>query len=68
MAQKKTDVFASRLRQLREAAGLSTHALAERAGVSQAQVSLVEAGKRSPGWAVATKLADALGVSVADFR
>jgi transcriptional regulator with XRE-family HTH domain len=56
--------FAARLKELREAAGLSQKELAERAGVSQKAVSHWEQGQREPGLFVAPTLAGALGVTV----
>jgi transcriptional regulator with XRE-family HTH domain len=54
---------ALRLRELREAAGLSQTALAERAGVRQATVSDLERGKsKGVEFATLEALADALGV------
>lgn len=56
--------FGAKLRQLREAAGLSQKALAEKAGLSQKAISHWEVGQREPGMAGALALAKALGVSV----
>jgi transcriptional regulator with XRE-family HTH domain len=50
------------LLRLRESAGLSQQALADRAGVSPTSVSGCEAGARVPSPAVLGKLAAALGV------
>jgi transcriptional regulator with XRE-family HTH domain len=53
-----------RLRELREAAGLSQVALAERAGVRQATVSDLETGKsKGIDFATLEALADALGTT-----
>jgi DNA-binding XRE family transcriptional regulator len=60
--------FASRLKALREARGLTQVQLSEASGVSQATISRVEAGRLEPGWETAVRLADALGVSVEEFR
>lgn len=60
--------FGRRLRELREREGLSAYALAREAGVSKQMVSALESGDRLPGWAVACKLADALRVSLEEFR
>ncbi len=60
--------FGTRLRQLREAAGLSGAALAEAAGVTAEAVRLIETGEREPRWSTVRKLAKALGVSVAEFE
>jgi transcriptional regulator with XRE-family HTH domain len=60
--------FGSRLRHLREAAGLTQKQLADRLGVGPSRVSDLERGHREPGWRVACQIADALGVSVEQFR
>lgn len=65
---KPKPTFATRLRALREQAGLSAYALGKKSGVSDQTILNIEAGKNQPGWEVACKLADALGVSVAEFR
>lgn len=62
------EIFAARLKALRESRGLTQAALSEASGVSQANICRVEAGEREPGWSVVTRLADALGVGVGDFR
>jgi len=52
-----------RLRQAREAAGLSQAELAERTGLAQAQLSAIETGMiRQPSPENVTKLAAALGI------
>jgi putative transcriptional regulator len=50
-----------RLRELREAQGLTQQALAERAGVRQATVSQIESGTSRVDLDVLERLADALG-------
>ena len=56
--------FATRLRRLREAAGLSQEALAERAGLSLNAISALERGeRRHPYPATVRALADALGLT-----
>lgn len=61
--------FAGRLRELREAAGLSRKELAERAGMkSEAGIRDLEQGLRIPGWDTVLALADALGVPIQAFR
>ena len=57
-----------RLAALREKGGLSQRQLADRAGVSQAFVSLVEGGGRELSRPYAMALADALGVSVDELQ
>ena len=60
-----TTGFASRLKQLRQAAGLTQTELGERAGLSH--VPQLEQGRSEPTWPVALKLAEALGVDVGAF-
>ncbi len=50
------------IRELREGQGLSQHALAHKAGLSQAAVSKIEAGDVGPNRATRRALAAALGV------
>lgn len=56
-----------RLRTLREAKGLSQRALARRAGVSNATISLIEHGRTDPSLGMLKKILDAMSVSVSDF-
>jgi len=59
--------FAAALKRLREEAGLSQAALAERAGLNVFGVAKIEQGLREPGWATVLKLAAALGVECTAF-
>ena len=59
--------FGERLKQLREAAGLTQPELAERAGMNRFGIAKLEQGVREPTWATVQALARALGVSVATF-
>ena len=59
--------FGPRLKQLREAAGLTQPELAERAGLSKAGVANLEQGRRTPGWDTVLVLAHALGATPNDF-
>ncbi len=69
MPKTKTVTFAQRLRTLREAAGLTQMELADRSGVSQSVLSLLESGKRlEPNFRIVVCLADVLGVSTEKFR
>ncbi|MRX09125.1 helix-turn-helix domain-containing protein [Pseudoduganella sp. FT25W] len=58
-------LIARRVRELRDAHGLSLDALASRSGVSRSNISLIERGESSPTAAVLDKLASALGVALA---
>lgn len=72
MIRKKDEqaamAFAAKLKTLREASGLSIYALAKKAGISTESASKLEQGAHVPSWSTVMALADALGVSVADFR
>ncbi len=58
---------ASRLRNLREARGISMRTLGTRSGLSANALSMIERGKTSPSVSTLYKLADALGVSITAF-
>lgn len=58
-------LIARRVRELRDAHGLSLDALASRSGVGRSTISLIERGESSPTAAVLDKLASALGVALA---
>jgi transcriptional regulator with XRE-family HTH domain len=68
MAKKVSTGFAARLRELREAAGLTQAQLAERAGMHLHGLTKLEQGDREPAWATVIALAEALGVSCDGFR
>lgn len=57
--------IARRLRELRDAAGLSLDALALRSGVSRSNISLIESGRSSPTATVLDKLTAALDTTLA---
>jgi len=58
---------ASRLRELREARGISMRALATKSGLSANALSMIERGKTSPSVSTLYKLADALGIAITSF-
>ena len=60
--------FASRLKQLREEAGLTQPELAERAGMNQFGIAKLEQGVRKPTWETVQALARALGVDCTAFQ
>lgn len=61
-------LFSGRLRELREAAGLSRKELADKAGMrSEAGVRNLEQGIRSPTWETVLALAKALGIDCTAF-
>jgi transcriptional regulator with XRE-family HTH domain len=57
----------ARLRELREAAGLTQRQLAKKAGLYLSAVSKFETGVREPVWSNVVALAGALGASLGDF-
>lgn len=56
-----------RLRELREAKGISMRTLAAQSGLSANALSMIERGKTSPSVSTLYKLADALGVPITAF-
>jgi transcriptional regulator with XRE-family HTH domain len=56
-----------RLRRIREQAGYSQQALADKSGVSQHTISEIELGRRKPQGRTLRKLAGALGVEIRDL-
>ncbi|OAI51859.1 hypothetical protein AYO44_16870 [Planctomycetaceae bacterium SCGC AG-212-F19] len=64
----KTQAFAARLRELREAAGLTQAQLAERAGLHIHGLTKLEHGDRKPAWETVQALGAALGVSCEAFN
>jgi transcriptional regulator with XRE-family HTH domain len=70
MGDRVNDVatgFGSRLKELREKAGLSQAHLAEKAGMNVFGVAKLEQGQREPSWATVQSLCKALGVECAAF-
>jgi len=62
-----TTPFGARLKELREAAGLSQPELAEKVGMSKGGIAHLEQGWREPSWKTVRALAKALGVTCLDF-
>ena len=60
-------VIGTRLKELREARGLSMRSLASQADVAVSFVSKIEGGKSSPTLTTLVKLLEALGASVPEF-
>ena len=56
-----------RVRELRDAQGLSLDALAGKSGVSRSMISLIERGESSPTAVILEKLAGGLGVTLASL-
>jgi DNA-binding XRE family transcriptional regulator len=59
--------FAGRLRELREAAGLTQQELANRAGMAWRTITHLEGGDRKPTWETVLTLCQALGVLCNEF-
>lgn len=57
----------ARIRELRQAQGMTLEALAEKSGVSRAMISKVERGDNNPTLVVAVRLASGLGVGLTDL-
>jgi transcriptional regulator with XRE-family HTH domain len=55
------------VRRLREERGLTQEELASRAGTTFGTVSRIESAKSAPAWWTVRKIADALGVSMAEL-
>src|SRR5262245_3356258 len=70
MSTKEDDVSlrtGRAVKQRREVAGLSLRMLAARSGISSSMISDIERGTKSPTVTTVVRLAQALGVSVADL-
>ena len=63
----ESDFFPARLRELREAVGLTQPQLAEKVGISPRQVSRLETGAQTATWPTVVALAQALGVDCTAF-
>jgi transcriptional regulator with XRE-family HTH domain len=59
--------FAYKLRELREAAGLTQRELAAQAGINRVTLANLELGS-PPSWPTVQALAEALGVTCEEFR
>ncbi len=66
--QRPVSVFGQRLRELREAAGLTQQQLGERAGMAYQTIAKYEHGASIPMWPIVERLADALDVHTDEFR
>lgn len=64
MKQVSLEVFAYRLNKLRTERNLSTRALGEAVGTSNATISRYETGQRDPDLLIVNKLANYFGVSL----
>ena len=64
---KQSSGFSGRLRELRDKAGLTQAALADKAGIHLHSLIKLERGEREPQWASVRALAKALGVTCQAF-
>jgi transcriptional regulator with XRE-family HTH domain len=64
----ETSPFAERLREVRAAAKMTQHELAERSGVHRQTIAQLETGVRQPTWETVQALARALGVDCKAFE
>lgn len=68
MPMKKASTgFAQRLKELREAAGMTQQALADKAGLHRFGLAKLEQGVAEPHWPTVLAIAKALGVTPAAF-
>jgi putative transcriptional regulator len=67
LAVAKSPSIATRLKELRTAAGMTQAELAAKAGLSLQGLWQIESGRRDPSWSTVVKLAKALNVSLASF-
>lgn len=64
MGQINLEIFAQRLKKLRTERGLSTRALGEEVGTSNATISRYETGKRDPDLVIVHNIAQFFDVSI----
>lgn len=57
----------SRLRDVREAAGLSQRTLAKRAGITNSTISLIEANRTNPSVGALKRILDAIPIGLSEF-
>jgi len=62
------DSLGERIRSARLSSGLTQQALAQKLGITQQGILRLEKGIRQPSFALACKLADALGISLDQLR
>lgn len=66
-ASEKIAILGSTIRRERQTQGISQQRLADAIGTDQAVIARLEAGKHNTGIATYIKIADALGVNLADL-
>src|SRR5438105_11066891 len=67
MPRRKIESYGPRLRQLREAAGLSQADLGKRVNLAGSQINKLETNVNQPTLATALAIAEALGLPMTDF-
>lgn len=67
MADQKTVQIGERIKKLRKARGFTQFDLAEKVGLAESTISLLEAGKRKPSLQAINKLAEIFNVDPAHF-
>lgn len=69
MAKKSQQInrFGNAVRNARATAGLTQEELADRSGIDRSYIGGVERGERNPTLSVIEKIADGLGVSLAEL-
>lgn len=55
------------LREIRKSSGLTMKQIAEKAGVSECLICLIETGKKTPGVKTAKRIAPVYGIEWTDF-
>lgn len=66
-ASERVAILGTAVRRERQAQGISQQRLADAIGTDQAVIARLEAGKHNTGIATYIKIADALGVNLADL-
>jgi transcriptional regulator with XRE-family HTH domain len=65
--KQKPNKFGNAVRKARTAAGLTQEDLADRSGLDRSYIGGVERGERNPTLSVIEKIADGLGISLAEL-
>lgn len=65
--KQKSNKFGRAVREVRMAAGLTQEELADRAGLDRSYMGGVERGERNPTLSVIEKIAEGLGVTLAEL-
>lgn len=65
--RQKPSSFGQAVRELRMAGGLTQEELADRAGLDRSYIGGVERGERNPSLSVVEKIAEGLGVTLAEL-